>query len=124
MVVCEVHIGSRGWLETMTTASKHISLPRPSWKGTRMIGSNNMRFAVWPMNGGDELMAKKLPTLLEGEALAVWLELTTEQQGTYQTAKSKIVERMALGLGIFQYMVNIGKLGPCNNDIADIFTGQ
>ena len=44
---------------------------------------------------GDKLKAKKLPTLPEGEALAVWLELTTEQQGTYQTAKSKIVERMA-----------------------------
>ena len=44
---------------------------------------------------GDELKAKKLPTLLEGKALAVWLELTTKQQGTYQMAKSKIVERMA-----------------------------
>ena len=33
---------------------------------------------------------KKLPTLLEGEAIAVWFELTAEEQGTYNTAKEKI----------------------------------
>lgn len=31
-------------------------------------------------------IALKLPMLLEGEALAVWLELSDEQQGTYDTA--------------------------------------
>ena len=31
-----------------------------------------------------------LPTLLEGEALAVWLELSEEQQGNYATAKEKL----------------------------------
>ena len=36
------------------------------------------------------MKAAKLPTLLEGEALAVWLELTTEQQDDYTIAKKEI----------------------------------
>ena len=40
------------------------------------------------------MKAKKLPTLLEGEALAVWLELSTEQQANYETAKAKIIKAM------------------------------
>ena len=35
-----------------------------------------------------------MPTLLEGEAIAVWFDLTTEEQATYKTAKEKIVEQM------------------------------
>ena len=36
-----------------------------------------------------------MPTLLEGEALAIWLELSEEQQATYATAKAKIIKTMA-----------------------------
>lgn len=32
----------------------------------------------------------KLPTLLEGEALAIWLELTADQQKDYTVAKREI----------------------------------
>ena len=35
--------------------------------------------------------ALKLPTLLEGEALATWLVLEDEQQNDYKTAKGKII---------------------------------
>ena len=38
--------------------------------------------------------ALKLPTLLEGEALAIWLELEDEQQKDYKTAKGKIIEKI------------------------------
>ena len=40
------------------------------------------------------MKAKKLPTLLEGEALAIWLELTTEEKGSYATSKAKIIAQM------------------------------
>ena len=40
-------------------------------------------------------MALKLPTLLEGEALAVWMELTEDQQKSYATAKKEMVAKMA-----------------------------
>ena len=38
--------------------------------------------------------ALKLPTLLEGEALAIWLELSEDEQATYATAKASIVKAM------------------------------
>ena len=43
----------------------------------------------------DDTKAKKLPTLLEGEALAIWLELTTEEKANYATSKAKIIAGMA-----------------------------
>ena len=39
-------------------------------------------------------MAIKLPTLLEGEALAIWLELSDEEQGTYDTAQENLITKM------------------------------
>ena len=42
------------------------------------------------------MKAKKLPTLLEGEALAIWLELTEAEKANYQDSKGKLIARMAL----------------------------
>ena len=36
----------------------------------------------------------KLPSLLEGEALTVWLELTEDEQKAYAVTKKKIIEAM------------------------------
>ena len=38
--------------------------------------------------------ALKLLTLLEGETLAVWLKLSEEQQGEYETAKKVVCKAM------------------------------
>ena len=35
------------------------------------------------------MKAKKLPTLLEDEAIAVWFELTSEEQESYSIAKGR-----------------------------------
>ena len=40
------------------------------------------------------MKALKLPTLLEGEPLGIWLEATEEEQGTYGTIKEKIITKM------------------------------
>ena len=37
-----------------------------------------------------EDQANKLPTLLKWEALAIWLELTAEQEKDHETTKKKI----------------------------------
>ena len=42
----------------------------------------------------DKTKAKKLPTLLEGEVLVIWLELTIEEKGSYVTSKAKIIAQM------------------------------
>ena len=38
--------------------------------------------------------ALKLSTLLEGEALASWLELSKEEQGDYKSAKEKLMAKL------------------------------
>ena len=39
-------------------------------------------------------MALKLPTLLEGEALTVWLELDQDMQGNYKEIKKKLMQKI------------------------------
>ena len=43
----------------------------------------------------ESIQLVKLPTLSEGEALAVWLDLAPEHKQDYKTGKEKITARMA-----------------------------
>ena len=79
----------------MTSSGKHISLPFPFSNGDPVEWFRRFEICCGANDWGAEMKAKKLPTLLEGEAIAVWLELTSEEQDTYGTAKEKIIERMA-----------------------------
>ena len=45
-------------------------------------------------NWNNSTKALKLPTLLEGEALAIWLELGERERSDYGTARSRILEAM------------------------------
>ena len=79
----------------MTSSGKHISLPAPFSNGDPVEWFRRFEICCRANDWGAEMKAKKLPTLLEGEAIAVWFELTSEEQDTYGTAKEKIIERMA-----------------------------
>ena len=75
-------------------AERHISV-------LKTFGSGDVvewftRFEICSKANGwtDNTKALKLPTLLEGEALAIWLGLTEEEQGEYQTAREKVTEKM------------------------------
>ena len=70
-------------------SNKHISLPKPLVEGDPTNWFLKYEICCVANEWGDELKAKKLLTLLEGEALAVWLELSTEQQASYDAAKNK-----------------------------------
>ena len=76
----------------MTT--KHISLPSIFSDGDPTEWFKRYEICCRANDWDDDLKAKKLPTLLEGEALVTWLELTTEQQSDYKVAKAKILEGM------------------------------
>ena len=74
--------------------AKHVSL-------ASMFASGNI--AEWfvhldicsKVNGwNDETKALKLPTLLEGEALASWLELMEEEQVDFKLMKEKLITKM------------------------------
>ncbi|KAL5503384.1 hypothetical protein EMCRGX_G010323 [Ephydatia muelleri] len=61
----------------------------------RRIGPKDMFIVLLYIaaNGwNDAVKAAKLPTLLDGEALAVWLELDEDVQKDYKRAKQKIVD--------------------------------
>ena len=46
-------------------------------------------------------MAVILPTLLEGEALAVWLDLNEDERKTYDVAKKRLIETLMPMEGAF-----------------------
>ena len=77
-----------------TSSTRHISLLNIFSKGDLTKWFKRYEICCNVNDWGDELKAKKPPTLLEGEALVTWLELTFEQQSNYGQAKSKILERM------------------------------
>jgi len=75
----------------VSMAEWHISLPK-TFLGADAPADWFQCFEIClKANGWDTAMkAGKLPTLFEGEALSVWLELTTEQQDDYAIAKKEI----------------------------------
>jgi len=78
-----------------TQQPKHISVPRSFKSGD--ITEWLKRFEICcKANGWDNTVkAVKLPTLLEGEALAVWLELTEEEQSDYSVMVGKLKTKFA-----------------------------
>ena len=75
-----------------TSQPKHVSLP--STFSTGSIDEWFVRFDIYLKANwwNDEMKALKVPTLLEGEALASWLE---EEQADFKTLKKKLIAKMA-----------------------------
>ena len=78
-----------------TSQPKHVSLP--STFSTGSIDEWFVRFDICSKANGwnDEMKALKVPTLLEGETLASWLELTEEEHADFKTLKKKLIAKMA-----------------------------
>ena len=79
----------------MSTTSKHISLLRQFSEGELTEWFQKYEICCDANDWDNATKAKKLPMLLEGEALAIWLELSTEERGSYTTSKAKIIARIA-----------------------------
>ena len=75
-------------------AERHISVPKPFASGDVAEWFTRYEICCKANKWTEGTPALKLPTLLEGEALAVWLELSEEQQADYTTAKEAICEAM------------------------------
>ena len=72
-----------------------ISVPKPFSEGNPAEWFQRFEICSNANGWANEVKAKKLPTLLEGEALAVWLELSEDEKKSYKDAKTKILERMS-----------------------------
>ncbi len=93
-------------------ASRHISVPKPFAAGDADEWFKRFEICCRANGWTEETKALKLPTLLEGEALAVWLELTAEQQEVYDTAKKEIVKKLSPAGFVFLDEFHQRKLRP------------
>ena len=77
-------------VSTMTTSA--ISIPKQFSEGSPVEWFQ--RFEICRNANGleDRGKAKRLPTLLEGEGLVVWLKLSEDEQKDYKVAEAKILE--------------------------------
>ena len=67
--------------------------PAPSRQEMRFSGFDGSRYSK--VNDWNEAtQALKMPTLLEGKALAIWMELEEDDQKDYKRAKEKIIGKM------------------------------
>ena len=75
-------------------AERHISIPKSFASGDALEWFQ--RFEICSRaNGWDAAtMTVKLPTLLEGEALATWLDLSEVERGNFETAKKTITGKL------------------------------
>ena len=76
-------------------ASKHISLPSVCAEGDPTEWFQRFAICCRANDWNHETKAKKVPTLLEGEVLLIWLELTEAEKANYQDSKGKLIARMA-----------------------------
>ena len=60
------------------TAGSHVSIPKPFSSGDVVEWFQRFDLYSDANNWEDEVKAVKMPTLLEGEALAAWLDLAEE----------------------------------------------
>jgi len=76
-------------------AATHVSIPKSFSGGDACEWFQ--KFKIYSTVNGwyGEKKVKKLPTLLEGEALAVWMELTDEEKSDYSATKGKLIKKMA-----------------------------
>ena len=74
--------------------SQHVSLPKTFSSGDASEWFKRFEICSQANGWNGETKAKKLPTLLEGEALAIWLELTETEQKDYAVSRKKITEKL------------------------------
>ena len=75
-------------------ANRHISVPKSFANGDASEWFKRFDICSRANEWSDETKALKLPTLLEGEALATWLDLSEEEQANYGRAKTRMLEKM------------------------------
>ena len=76
-------------------AATHVSIPKSFSSGDAREWFQKFEICS-DANGWDGAKkAKKLPTLLEGEALAAWMELTEDEKKDFDVAKTKLIRKLA-----------------------------
>ena len=82
-------------VEGKKMASKHISLPSTFAEEDPTEWFQRFDICCRANEWDNDLKAKKLPTLLQGEALAIWLEMSEAEKASYKESKEKLIAQMA-----------------------------
>ena len=75
-------------------AERHISVPRVFTTGDISEWLQRFEICSKANKWDNEIKALKLPTLLEGEALAIWLDKSATDQGNYKTVKEELLAKL------------------------------
>ena len=78
----------------MAPTDRHVSVPKPFSSGDVNDWFQCFDISSKANGWNNATKALKLPTLLEGEALAVWLDLSEEEQDDYASAKEAMMRTM------------------------------
>ena len=68
-------------------ANTTVSLLKVFDSGNTTEWFQHYKICYWANSWESDKMALKLPTLLDGEALVIWFELTQDEQKDYATTK-------------------------------------
>ena len=99
--MCGVRVNASIWNQFRIIAwfrmasSSHVSLPKPFASGNISEWFTRFDICSDANEWDDDKKVVKLPTLLEGEAFAAWLDLSLEERKEYKTMKEKLIARMA-----------------------------
>ena len=75
-------------------AERHVSVPKQFASGDANEWFKRFDICSRANGWNDAAKALKLPTLLEGEALAIWLEISEDIQGSYEDTQAEIKRKM------------------------------
>ena len=75
-------------------AAGHISVPKSFCDGDAREWFQRFEICCSANQWNGKAKARKFPTLLEGEVLAIWLELSEEQKADYKVAKEQLIKKM------------------------------
>ena len=75
-------------------SAQHFSIPKPFKEGDAREWFQRFEICCRTNEWNDAKKALKLPTLLKGGPLSIWLEATEEEQAEFGTMKEKIITKM------------------------------
>ena len=79
-----------------STMAQHVSMPKPFTSGDVSEWLQEFDICSRANKWTDKVKALKLPTLLEGEALALWLEIPEAEQKTARLSTRSSVIKLQL----------------------------
>ena len=97
----------------------HISIPKPFASGDATEWFKRFKICSKANQWNNATKAVKLPTLMEGEALAIWLGLSEEEQDDFSVTKEKLIN--AMNPTAFVSLEEFHRRKLCPSELVSVF---